>query len=71
VGEMRKTCNISFRKLEGKRQLGRPKRRWKENIKMDFRAGGCGPDSCGPGQRPEAGSCEHGNPQKAENFLTS
>jgi hypothetical protein len=23
-------------KLEGKRQLGRPRRRWEDNIKMDF-----------------------------------
>ena len=31
-------------KLEGKRSLGRPRRRWEDNIKMDLRklGGGCG-----------------------------
>jgi len=27
---------------EGKRPLGRPRRRWEDNIKMDFREVGCG-----------------------------
>ena len=29
-------------KPEGKRTLGRPKRRWEDNIKVDFQAAGCG-----------------------------
>jgi len=29
-------------KPEGKRQLGRPRRRWEDNIKMDLREVGCG-----------------------------
>ena len=29
-------------KLEGKRQLGRPRRRWEDNIKMDLQEVGCG-----------------------------
>jgi hypothetical protein len=29
-------------KLEGKRPLGRPRRRWEENIKMDLQEVGCG-----------------------------
>ena len=29
-------------KPEGKRPLGRPRRRWKENIKMDLQEVGCG-----------------------------
>ena len=31
-------------KPEGKRPLGKPRRRWEDNIKMDFQAvgGGCG-----------------------------
>jgi hypothetical protein len=29
-------------KLEGKRQLGRPRRRWKDDIKMDVKEVGCG-----------------------------
>jgi len=28
-------------KPEGKRQLGRPRRRWKDNIKMDLQYVGC------------------------------
>ena len=28
---------------EGKRPLGRPKRRWEDNIKMDLREVGCDP----------------------------
>jgi hypothetical protein len=29
-------------KPEGKRPLGRPRRRWEDNIKMDIREVGCG-----------------------------
>jgi hypothetical protein len=29
-------------KPEGKRPLGRPRRRWEDNIKMDFQEVGCG-----------------------------
>jgi hypothetical protein len=29
-------------KLEGKRQLGRPRCRWEDNIKMDLQEVGCG-----------------------------
>ena len=31
-----------MRKPEGKRQLGRPRRRWEDNIKMDLQEVGCG-----------------------------
>jgi hypothetical protein len=30
------------RKPEGKRPLGRPRRRWEDNIKMDLQEVGCG-----------------------------
>ena len=30
-------------KPEGKRPLGRPRRRWEDNIKMDLREVGCDP----------------------------
>ena len=30
-------------KREGKRPLGRPRRRWEDNIKMDLREVGCDP----------------------------
>ena len=32
-----------MRKPEGKRPLGRPRRRWEDNIKMNFREVGCDP----------------------------
>jgi hypothetical protein len=31
-----------FGKPEGKRPLGRPRRRWEDNIKMDLQEVGCG-----------------------------
>jgi hypothetical protein len=35
--EKRNVCRILVGKLEEKRPLGRPKRRWEDNIKMDLR----------------------------------
>jgi hypothetical protein len=37
MGEKRNTCRILVGKPEGKRPLGRPRRRWVDNIKMDLR----------------------------------
>jgi hypothetical protein len=37
MGETRNAYRILVRKLEGKRPLGRPRRRWVDNIKMDLR----------------------------------
>jgi hypothetical protein len=37
MGEKRNPCRILVRKPEGKRPLGRPRRRWLDNIKMDVR----------------------------------
>ena len=36
MGERRVVYRVSMGKPEGKRQLGRPRRRWEDNIKMDF-----------------------------------
>jgi hypothetical protein len=36
-GEKRNAYTILVRKLEGKRPLGRPRRRWMDNIKKDLR----------------------------------
>jgi hypothetical protein len=47
-------------KPEGKRPLGRPRRRWEDGIRMDLRdigLGGCELDSTGSGQ----GCCECGD----------
>jgi hypothetical protein len=35
-GEKRNACRIFVGKPEGKRPLGRPRRRWVENMKMDL-----------------------------------
>jgi hypothetical protein len=41
-GEMRNAYRILVGKPEGKRLLGRPRRKWKDNIKMDVREIGRG-----------------------------
>jgi hypothetical protein len=42
MGERRGVYRALVRKLEGKRPLGRHRRRWEDNIKMDFQEAGCG-----------------------------
>jgi hypothetical protein len=37
MGEKRNACRILVGKPEGMRPLGRPRRRWVDNIKMDLR----------------------------------
>ncbi|KAJ4450327.1 hypothetical protein ANN_01747 [Periplaneta americana] len=37
MGESRNAYRVLIRRPEGKRPLGRPKRRWEDNIKMDLR----------------------------------
>jgi len=34
-------CRVLVGKPEEKRQIGRPTRRWEDNIKMDFQEVGC------------------------------
>jgi len=48
-------------KPEGKRPLGRPRRRWVDNIRMDLQEVGCGLDWAGPEQGQVADACECGN----------
>ena len=50
--EKRGVSRILVGKPEGKRPLGRPRREWENNIKMDLHevgCGGCGLDRAGPG----------------------
>ena len=41
-GERRDTYRVLVGKPEGKRPLGRPRRRWENNMKMDLQEMGCG-----------------------------
>jgi len=42
MGKRRGVYRVLVGKLEGKRPLGRPRRRWKESFKMDLQEVGCG-----------------------------
>jgi len=41
-GEWKGVFRILFGKPEGKRSLGKPRRKWEDNIKMDLQEVGCG-----------------------------
>ena len=42
MGERRGVYRVLVGKLEGRRPLARPRRRWEDNIKMDLQEVGCG-----------------------------
>jgi hypothetical protein len=42
MGEERGVHRVLVRKPEGKKPLGRPRRRWEDNIKMDLQEVGVG-----------------------------
>ena len=42
MGERRGVYRVLVVRPEGKRPLGRPRRRWEDNIKMDLQEVGCG-----------------------------
>jgi len=42
MGEGRGVYRVLVGKPEGRRPLGRPRRRWEDNIRMDLREVGCG-----------------------------
>jgi hypothetical protein len=66
--EERKAYKVLVGKPEGKRPLGRPRRRCEDGIRMDLREtglGGCGLDSTVSGQGPVAGCCECGDEPSA------
>ena len=42
MGEEMRVYRVLVRKPEGKSPLGRPRRRWVDNIRMDLQEVGCG-----------------------------
>ena len=42
MGVRKGVCRTLVGKAEGERALGRPRRRWEDNIKMDRQEMGCG-----------------------------
>jgi hypothetical protein len=46
MGEERGAYGVLVGKPEGKRPLGRPRRRWVDNIRMDLQELGCGCVDC-------------------------
>jgi len=49
MGEESGLYRVLVGKPEGKRPLGRPRRRWVDNIRMDLQEWACGLDWAGPG----------------------
>jgi len=61
---VREYGKIRGARFDGKRPLGRPRRRWEHNIKMEFQEVGMrrhGMEWCGSGYGQVAGCCECGN----------
>jgi hypothetical protein len=42
MGEGKSVYGVLVGKPEGKRPVGRPRRKWEDNIKMDLQEEGCG-----------------------------
>jgi len=56
MAEGEKPCTLLTGKPEAKRPLGRPRRRWKCDVKLDCKKKKSGPNFCGPGYG-EVASC--------------
>ena len=69
MGDRRDAYWVLVGKPGGKRPLGRPKRRWEDNIKMDLQEVGCGGldwiEIAGDRDRWGGGYCECGNETSA------
>jgi hypothetical protein len=63
MGEESKRYRVLVGKPEGKKPLGRTRRRWEDGIRMDLRkfGWGCRMDPVGSRQGPVAGSCNYGD----------
>ena len=77
MGEGRGAHRVVVGKPEGRRSLGRPRRRWEDNIKLDLQevGEGCGDWMELAQDRQVAGTCGYGDEpsgsKNAGNFLTS
>ena len=71
MGDSRRVYRVLGGKLEGKGQLGRSRRSWEDNIKMDLQKAGWGIDRIDPAL--DSDRCKHGNEPsgsiKYEEFL--
>jgi hypothetical protein len=64
MGEGRGVYRVLVGRPEGKRPLGRPRRRWENNMKLDLREIGIDGANCiqlAQDKGPMAGFCEHGD----------
>ena len=61
MGEGRGVHRVLVEKSEGKRPLGRPRRRWEDNIKMDLQEVGGGGDWMKLAQDRDRWRAEYGN----------
>ena len=64
IGDRRDVYRVLVAKPEGRRPLGRPRRRWEDNIKIDLLEVGCvgyGLHGASSRQGHVAGACEFGN----------
>jgi hypothetical protein len=64
MGEGRGVYRVLLGKPDGKRPLGKLRRRWEDNIQMDLQEVGCGGMDwieLAGGLRQVAGTCECGN----------
>jgi hypothetical protein len=73
MGEVRGVHRVLMGKPDGKRPLGRPRRRWEDNIKMDLQEVGGGRGDWMGGQMAGTCGCGEGlsGSINAGNFLTS
>ena len=54
IEQSRNVCRVSVGNLRGKKPLGRPRRRWEDNIQMDLRD-----VRCDPGERFDLAEDRH------------
>jgi hypothetical protein len=71
MGERRGEYKVLVGKPEGKRPLGRFRRRWEDNIKLDLQEVGCGAQDRDRWRARVNAAMNRRVPKKAGNFLIS